>query len=205
MSRWPAKQAMQERILSTADQLFNGQGIRAVGVDAIAAQIGISKRTLYNYFPSKDVLVMAYLTRRYYPVKPSDRPPLDQILHLFDWLERWFGTENFRGCPFVNAVAELGSVAAKIATDFKEQRRLWFRELLTQLNATDADGLATQLSILVEGAIATALVRGDPLVARSAKTAASVLLSVAGVAGLAPPSAIPVASRTRRKSRVRRA
>jgi AcrR family transcriptional regulator len=172
MSRWPAKDAMQERILSAADLLFNGQGIRAVGVDAIAAQIGISKRTLYNYFPSKDVLVMAYLRRRYYPVKPSDRPPLDQMLHVFDWLERWFSTQDFRGCPFVNAVAELGSVAAKIATDFKEQRRLWFRDLLTQLNVKDADGLATQLSILVEGAIATALVRGDPLVARSAKTAA---------------------------------
>ena len=56
MSRWAAKEAMQERILETAGRLFYGQGIRAVGVDTIAAEIGISKRTLYNYFPSKDEL-----------------------------------------------------------------------------------------------------------------------------------------------------
>jgi AcrR family transcriptional regulator len=181
MSRWPAKQAMQDKILAAADELFNGQGIRAVGVDSIAAHAGISKRTLYNYYPSKDLLVMAYLSRRYYPVKPSDRPPLDQILHVFDWLEHWFASQDFRGCPFVNAVAELGSPAAKIATDFKEQRRLWFREMLQRLNAKDADALATQLSILVEGAIATALVRGDPTVARPAKAAAQVLLAAAGI------------------------
>jgi len=187
---------MQDKILAAADELFNGQGIRAVGVDAVAARAGISKRTLYNYYPSKDLLVMAYLSRRYYPVKPSDRPPLDQILHVFDWLERWFGSEDFRGCPFVNAVAELGSPAAKIAVDFKEQRRLWFREMLQRLDAQDADGLATQLSILVEGAIATALVRSDPTVARPAKMAAQVLL---GAAGIGQPA------RPRRKSVSRRA
>jgi AcrR family transcriptional regulator len=181
MSRWPAKQAMQEKILVAADELFNGQGIRAMGVDAIAAHAGISKRTLYNYYPSKEVLVMAYLARRYFPVKPSDRPPLEQILNVFDWLERWFGSDKFRGCPFVNAVAELGSAAAAIATDFKEQRRLWFKDLLERLSAKDPDALATQLCILVEGAIATALVRGDPTVARPAKAAAIVLLAAAGI------------------------
>ena len=62
---------MQERILETADRLFYGQGIRAVGVDTIAAEIGISKRTLYNYFPSKDELIVAYLQRRLRPAPPS--------------------------------------------------------------------------------------------------------------------------------------
>lgn len=181
MSRWPAKEAMQERILSTADRLFNGEGIRAVGVDKIAAEIGISKRTLYNYYPSKDELVFAYLSRRYVPVRASDSPPEEQILYMFDWLERWFGSSTFRGCPFVNAVAELGDCAAKIAVEFKEQRRVWLRGLLEQMNVPDADGLATQLAILTEGAIASALVRGDPKIARSAKQAARVLLAAAGV------------------------
>jgi AcrR family transcriptional regulator len=182
MSRWPAKQAMQERILSTADRLFYHQGIRAVGVDAVAAEIGISKRTLYNYYPSKDELVVAYLARRYIVPKPTDDPPLDQILAGFDRLERWFANESFRGCPFVNAVTELGGAVAKIAADVKEQRRLWFKELLTRLNATDADGLATQLAILIEGAISAALVRRDPALARAAKAAATVLMAAAGVA-----------------------
>jgi AcrR family transcriptional regulator len=179
---------MQERILATCDRLFNGAGIRAVGVDKIAAEIGISKRTLYNYYPSKDELVFAYLSRRYVPVSTSDRPPDEQILSMFDWLERWFGSRNFRGCPFVNAVAELGDPAAKIAVEFKEQRRVWLRGLLEQMNAPEADILATQLALLVEGAIASALVRGDPKIARCAKQAARVLLTSA-VAGAAHAAA----------------
>ena len=187
MSRWPAKQAMQERILATADRLFYTQGIRAIGVDTVAAEIGISKRTLYNYFPSKDELVVAYLARRYVVPKPTDDPPLDQILAGFERLERWLANESFRGCPFVNAVTELGDAVAKIAADVKEQRRLWFKELLTRLNATDADGLATQLALLIEGAISAALVRRDPALARAAKTAAMVLMAAAGVAACGRP------------------
>lgn len=184
MNRWPAKEIMRERILDSAGRLFYGQGIRAVGVDAIAAEIGISKRTLYNYFPSKDELIVAYLSRHFVPIKTSDRPLLEQILRVFDWLERWFASDTFRGCPFVNAIAELGDAThpgTKMAVAFKEQRRLWLRDALTQLNVADADGLATQVAILVEGAIIAALVRGDPGMARAAKAAARVLLTSAGV------------------------
>src|ERR1700682_1548619 len=127
-SRDAARQAMQERILETTDRLFYGQGIRAVGVDTIAAEIGISKRTLYNYFPSKDDLIVAYLSRRLRPAPPSALPPLQQILGSFDRLERTFASGVFRGCPFVNAVAELkepAHAAHKIAFAFKEQRRTW--------------------------------------------------------------------------------
>src|SRR3984885_7696577 len=136
-SRDAAKQAMEERILETTDRLFYGQGIRAVGVDTIAAEIGISKRTLYNYFPSKDALIVAYLTRRAVPRSASDRPPLEQILGAFDRLETWFASDTFRGCPFVNAIAELGNDShpgAKMAVAYKEKRRLWLRGALAQLN-----------------------------------------------------------------------
>jgi AcrR family transcriptional regulator len=198
MSRWPAKQAMQERILATADRLFYGQGIRAIGVDTVAEEIGISKRTLYNYFPSKDALVLAYLTRRYVLPKESDAAPLEQILAVFDRLERWFGSEQFRGCPFVNAVAEMGESASQIAIDFKERRRVWFREMLARLDVPDADILATQLTILVEGAIAAALVRRDPAIAVMAKNAASTLIAAAGVNDRGAVKAVARKVRTRR-------
>jgi AcrR family transcriptional regulator len=177
---------MRDRILETADRLFYSQGIRAVGVDTIAAEIGISKRTLYNHFPSKDALIFAYLTRRFVPLDASDLSPVEQILGAFDRLERRFASTAFRGCPFVNAVAELGEKghpANQIALAFKEQRRTWFRDLLTRLGVPDPDGLATQLALLVDGAIAGALVRGDPAMARAAKEAARTLLEAAGVAG----------------------
>jgi AcrR family transcriptional regulator len=194
MSRWPAKETMQERILDTAGRLFYGQGIRAVGVDTIAAEIGISKRTLYNYFPSKDQLIVAYLSRHFIQAKTSDRPLLEQILRYFDWLERWFASDTFRGCPFVNAIAELGDPnhpGAQMAVAYKEQRRLWLRDALTQLNVADPDGLATQVAILVEGAIIAALVRGDPGMAGAAKAAARVLLTAAGVPD--PDAVVPAA------------
>ena len=178
------KPTMNERILETADRLFYLQGIRAVGVDTIAAEIGISKRTLYNHFPSKDALVAAYLERRFVQPRPSDKSPVEQILGTFDSLERRFGSKDFRGCPFVNAVAELGTEdrsVKKIAVAFKESRRLWFRDHLVQLGVAEAEGLATQLQLLVDGSIAQNLVRDDPAMARAAKEAARVLLENAGV------------------------
>src|SRR5437868_15099633 len=185
MASPPPKPTMNERILETADRLFYLQGIRAVGVDTIAAAIGISKRTLYNHFPSKDALISAYLQRRFVQPRPSDMPPAEQILGTFDRLERGFASKGFRGCPFVNAVAELGAEdqsVRKIAVAFKESRRLWFRDLLLQLNAANAEGLATQLTLLVDGSIAQDLVRDDPSMARAAKEAARVLLANAGIA-----------------------
>jgi AcrR family transcriptional regulator len=178
------KPTMKARILETADRLFYLQGIRAVGVDTIAAEIGISKRTLYNHFPSKGALIAAYLAGRFKQVPASDKPPVEQILGTFDRLERGFAAKGFRGCPFVNAVAELGAEdrsVKKIAIAFKESRRIWFRDLLMQLEVADANGLATQLQLLVDGAIATDLVRNDPSAARAAKDAARVLLRNAGV------------------------
>ena len=180
----PAPQTMKERILQTADKLFYLQGIRAIGVDTIAAEIGISKRTLYNHFPSKDALIAAYLQRRFVHASPSDKPPAEQILATFDSLERRFAAKDFRGCPFVNAVAELGSEdqsVRKIAIAFKESRRLWFRDLLVQIGVGNAEALATQLAVLVDGCIAQDLVRNDPAMARAAKEAATVLLRHAGV------------------------
>ena len=178
------KPSMKERILETADRLFYLKGIRAIGVDTIAAEIGISKRTLYNHFPSKDALIAAYLERRFVQPRPSAKSPVEQILGTFDSLERRFSAKDFRGCPFVNAVAEMGpgdKSVKKIAIDFKESRRLWFRDLLVKLDVADAEGLATQLVLLVDGSIAQDLVRDDPKMARAAKEAAKVLLAGAGV------------------------
>lgn len=175
---------MKERILQTADRLFYLQGIRAIGVDTIAAEIGISKRTLYNHFPSKDALISAYLERRFVQPRASEKSPVEQILATFDSLERRFAAKDFRGCPFVNAVAEMGPkdrAVKKIATAFKESRRLWFRDLLIKLGVADPEALATQLTLLVDGAIAQDLVRDDPAMARAAKEAATALLRNAGV------------------------
>ncbi|MGY4351408.1 hypothetical protein ACVWXM_007901 [Bradyrhizobium sp. GM7.3] len=84
----------------------------------------------------------------------------------------------------MNAVAELGPAdraVKKIAIAFKESRRIWFRDRLNELGVANAEALATQLVLLVDGSIAQDLVRDDPAMARAAKEAATVLLRNAGV------------------------
>src|SRR5262245_45732945 len=169
----------REWILAADDTLFYSQGIRAVGVDLVAEEADVSKRTLYAHFPSKDDLIAAYLTARFRHMVPSDAPAREQILGYYDYLERAFSRSDFRGCPYVNAVTELSDPkhpAAGIAMQYKQERKRWFRALLERMNVANADALATQLQLLGEGALAAWLVQGDPAVARSARAAAELLI-----------------------------
>jgi AcrR family transcriptional regulator len=195
LNRDARKLEMRQRILATADRLFYGQGIRAVGVDTIAAEVGISKRTLYNHFSSKDVLVAAYLKRRYRGNTLTDAPPAAQILDWFDRLATRVAAPGFRGCPFVNAVAELGTrehPASRVAAAFKAEQREWARTLLARAGVCDPDVLATQIALLVDGAIVGVLVRGDVSIVAAARDAARALLVDAG--------AMPAGSKTRQPS-----
>jgi AcrR family transcriptional regulator len=170
---------MAERIMAAADRLFYRKGIRAVGVDTVAAEAGISKRSLYDTFPSKDALVAAYLRQRIQPLPASDQPAAAQVLALFDQLHVRFAKGDFRGCPFVNAVTELAEdcdTARAIALGYKEERRGHIASLLVQAGASSPDTLASQVALLFEGAIASMLVRQDPAVAIQARDAAAVLM-----------------------------
>jgi AcrR family transcriptional regulator len=174
------------KILETIDRLFYRQGIRAVGVDTIVAELGISKKTLYRYFRSKSEMIEAYLRGRFRPLPvDSDKPPAEQILSNFAWLERSLSSKKeYRGCAYLNALAELGDderESRDLAASFKESRRLWFRDLLSKLDIDDPDTLATQLSLLIDGAYSAMLTRKDPSSTRAAIAAARVLLKNAGV------------------------
>ena len=174
------------RILAAADRLFYGEGIHAVGVDAVAAGAGVTKRTLYHHFASKDALVTAYLSRRAAPpVIDQTMPPAAQILRLFRQLGKALTSETFRGCPFINAAAELADrnhQAITVASAYKARREAWFRNLTELAGARDPAALAQQLMILLDGAIANWLVRRDPSTADAAGAAAAMLLRGAGVA-----------------------
>lgn len=175
---------MRERILETMDRLFYSEGVRAVGVDTIAEAAGISKRTLYNYFPSKDEMIEAYLARRFHPDQVTDDPPALQILAHFERVERSIKARGFRGCPFVNAVTELGGQdheACRIAQRFKNEQRLWVRQLLSLAGASEVDLLATQIAALIDGAVISALVRKDASVPNAAREAARTLMMASGV------------------------
>ena len=78
---------VRAQILKVTDRLFYEQGIRAIGVNAIAAEAGISKKTLYQHFASKDDLTVAYLQGRFRPLPAvSSKPPAQQILANLEWI-----------------------------------------------------------------------------------------------------------------------
>jgi AcrR family transcriptional regulator len=183
------KPPMAERILNAANRLFYQKGIRAIGVDAIAAEAGISKRSLYDTFPSKEALIAAYLQRRMLPIPPSEDPPLQKVLSMFDQLHGRFASGNFRGCPFVNAVAEMAGESEAvddIARKFKDGRRDLITTWLAQAGARNPRALGVHVSLLIEGAYSVMLLHGDPAVALQAQEAARVLMRADG---LNPPAA----------------
>ncbi|GGS98831.1 TetR/AcrR family transcriptional regulator [Streptomyces violaceus] len=152
------------RIVAAADELFYNRGITAVGVDLIAEHSGVTKRTLYNQFGSKDHLVATYLTERdqrwrslvHAAVDASDTPA-KAVTAPFEALRTWCET-NTRGCAFINALAELpdpSHPAYRIAAN----QKLWLLNLFKELAATAGCSrpatLATQLLVLHEGAVAT--------------------------------------------------
>ena len=180
----------RERVLKAASRLFYKEGIRAVGVDRIAAEAEVSKMTLYRHFPAKDDLVVAVLEQRDGPAlgmlaaaaEHAEGSPRDRLLAPFALLEPWFTGPGYRGCPFMNASLELadpGHPATAVAARHKGAARDQFAALAADAGAADADGLADQLAVLFDGAIAQALMRDPVVVARAALAAAGALADAA--------------------------
>lgn len=150
------------RILAAAEELFYDRGITAVGVDLIAERSGVTKRTLYNQFGSKDQLVTSYLTERDQRWRSLVRAaveacpdPVDAVTAPFDALRTW-SESNARGCAFINALAELPDPthpAHRIAADQKHWLLDLFTQLATAAGRSDPTALATRLLVLHEGAL----------------------------------------------------
>lgn len=153
------------RIVAAAEELFYAHGITAVGVDLIAEHSGVTKRTLYNQFGSKDRLVAAYLAARDARWRDLVRSavgaaagPVDAAVAPFTALREWGPWSAARGCAFINALAEIpdpAHPAHRVAAD----QKLWLRDLFEELAAAAGSpapaALATRLLVLHEGALAT--------------------------------------------------
>ena len=149
------------RILEVASQLFYRDGIHAVGVDTIAAESGVTKRTLYDRFGSKDALVAAYLRRRHqqwwqqFEQRIAAAESLRALVVFDAYLDD--ATMVSRGCAFVNAAAELPRDHAAYSAIREHKQAV--RDRLTELVAEDrpdpdeARRLAEHIFLLVEGAI----------------------------------------------------
>lgn len=147
------------KILTAASELFYERGITAVGVDTIAAQSGVTKRTLYDRFGSKDALIVAYLQRRHeqwwarWDERVADAP-LPRVLTAFDSYAE-DARPSGRGCAFLNAAADLPAAHLGFAVirDHKRRVRDRLQALITEDGGREPAETAEHLFLLLEGAI----------------------------------------------------
>ena len=173
----------RQRILDTAAELFYRDGINATGVERLAAESSVSKRTLYQHFPSKTAVVEEYLRCMEQRVADTvmhsddDETPRQRLLAAFDGHNA--PGETFRGCPFHNAAVEAAGSMPGVQ-DIVRASKLGFADWLTQLaeqaGAADPRQLGNQLAVLYEGAGALATSLDDPAPWVRAKKAAEVLI-----------------------------
>ena len=174
----------RKRILEAATELFYAKGIRTVSVDAIASAAGVTKRTLYLHFDSKDDLIAAYLEAQDEPVlaglvKSMTRVPGDvaaQVESLFLAFARQAGNPKWQGCPFARAVSELretpNDAVSHIAAKHKRAFEDWLADHLASHDVAKPALLARQLMVLLDGCITQILIHRDPSYAEAAAEAA---------------------------------
>lgn len=186
----PASTPKRDRLLDVAGDLFYQDGYHAVGIDRILAEAGLAKMTLYHHFASKEELIVAALERRgrlmgaalAEELAAAGSSPRKRLAVLFDWHEKWFRSREFNGCAFIRAAGEYPDPASPVhqaVARRKTAARERIRGLLEEMGVKDAAGLATQLHLLLEGAIVTAHALDDPTVIRAAREAALTLVKAA--------------------------
>lgn len=178
-----SKRPARDRIFETARELFYQHGIRAVGVETIAAEADATKMTLYRNFPSKDELVAEVLReqeRDYWAwwegvTACCCGDPRAQLEAIFDAFETKACNTDVHGCPLSNAALELheeGHPAQVVSVNYKKELYRRFLDLTRRAGAKD-DDLADALVLLMEGASGARVTLGaaGPVraVARSAR------------------------------------
>jgi len=176
--------APRDRLLHAAGELFYLEGVH-IGVDAVCKAAGVSKKSMYQLFRSKDALIAESLTSvgteflaALAPADNDGRSPRERILHVFERQDEMSNSNIFRGCPFVNTATELkqpdhpGTVVARA---FKQRMTDFFRTEATVAGIADPVTLAGELTMVFDGASARAVVRAQPLSGAGVAMASAVL------------------------------
>lgn len=183
------EETTRTRIIGAAEALFYEHGLRSVSVDAIAERAGVTKRTLYYHFESKDELIAAYLAARDTPtveryrdwLGDDSRPLPERIAAMFSALAEYAGRPKWLGCGFTRAAVELagqpGHPAVVMAAGHKKRFESWLTEELCGSGVSDPGLLGRQVMILLEGAIAQMLIHRDVSYAMAAGKAAAALVA----------------------------
>ncbi|MGJ5178656.1 TetR/AcrR family transcriptional regulator [Bradyrhizobium oligotrophicum] len=197
------------RIVAAASKLFYADGIRAVSVDAVAEKAGVTKKTLYYHFRSKDDLVAAYLSARDQPnlalfqrwFDETEGALPDRIAAIFRHLAKAARHPKWRGCGFLRTTAELanlpGHPAIRIGAAHKKKFEAWLQATIEAAGIAGSSELARQMLLLFDGSFAVVLLHRDASYMETAAEAARALVQAA--------QARRVKAATKRRTSVRRA
>ncbi len=183
-------ESARDKVFATARELFYRDGYRAVGVDAVVAASGVAKTTLYRWFSTKDDLVLAVLASRNEEFwaqweATAERHmgrPREELLAQVKWISRYIGSENSRGCTFLNAAAEFPDPAHAVREAVVRNKQTLRRRVLSLCMATrvdDAALLADQLVLMIDGAFAGSEALGKSGPAKALPRAAQAALDAA--------------------------
>ena len=179
----------RERLLAASDELFYRDGVHSTGIDAVIEKAGVAKGSLYYIFGGKDELVGAYLRNRHdtwrqrvEAARARTDDPDEKILAIFDAIADYVSLPEFRGCPFTNAAAEApaGESQQLAIKEYRDWVRQTFLKLAADTGVADSRALVDALTVLYDGALATAeMGSGARAAAITAKRIARLTLAAA--------------------------
>ncbi|MEV2212117.1 TetR/AcrR family transcriptional regulator [Streptomyces sp. NPDC050997] len=182
------KASTRDRLLDAAAELSYREGV-SIGVEALCRAAGVSKRSMYQLFASKDEVLAASLEQRLpgYTARlspPEDSgTPRENVLYVFEALEKASAEPDYRGCPYLAALIELKDPehpANLVAREAKETLKTVFRVQAELGGARDPEFLARQLMLVFDGASARAGARVESLDGLTTETVTA-LLDAAGM------------------------
>lgn len=158
-----------DTITQSALRLFYRQGFHASGVEQLSQEAGVTKKTLYRHFPSKEHLVEAALQLRdnEFMARMKARVEADDVaqrpLAYIEFIAAWVQEPDFHGCAFINASAEYSDQAEPphvLAKAHKVRILTYLESLCRQVGARQPDAMARQLFLVGEGLIVASQVNG---------------------------------------------
>jgi len=151
-----------DKVLSAASRLFYANGVRAVGIEWIVSESGVSKTSLYRHFQTKDELVAAFLERedrefwqQWAGVVAAATNPRSELMSLLAWIGKCVSRDGYRGCPQINVAAEFADPehpARKIGRRNKVAMLERLRDIVGRIGVTRPDDTSDQLLLLIDGA-----------------------------------------------------
>ena len=177
----------RDRLIEAGLKLFYRDGFHATGIEAVLAEAGVAKKTLYAHFGSKEELIVAVMRRRdenyrawfTSEVEKRGKTAVERILACFDVIQEWARSKDFYGCACINASAEFADPhdpVHKVAAANKAFVRSYLSDLARQGGLRNPERLSRQLLVLIDGAVVVTQVTGEIEVVADAKRAAGLLL-----------------------------